>query len=538
MTTPSSSKRSSGDPSPRDVSAVRFDAVTVVSKAALVGITVIVLGFLAATRLLYPLDGDGALFLTAARIIDDGGVLYVDFWDVKQPGIFYFYWLAGNIFEFTFLGVQFFQLVYWAVIGTAVCILIRPYFVHPWIAVLVPFVFLATYYAYAGTNHHAQVEIIASGPLFLSAICLAKATECTGSDRNWRLILAGSFGAFVILLKIALAPILLAFFVVYLVSGLRNGRAINRIALDGAIVLFGGTLVLTVVVVALFLNGGLTGAIETAFLIGPEWARAAPQAPLSRLFKGGVSFVGSFGAWIGLAVLGLASLRSLTRRPLAAYCCAWILGALVCILIQRFSWWAYHWQLLYLPTAVLAALGADCGLSWLGNRWKIGERAKVLVALSVLAPFLFTYSQVLADRRALIKEHRTEISQSDYAGFRAAVSPRYSRAAEIVASLPGDVQHQSIYVMGDPLIYVIHNARQAIPVHGWALEFFSPRDWARMMAELEVSNTQAIFISSDYRQLVNEKASEISDFLASRYLRGPELDTGDWYFVKQVQRNE
>ncbi len=538
MTSPSSSKLSSVDPSPRDVSDVGSDAVTVLLKVALVGIIIIVLGLLAASRLYFPMDGDGALFLTAARIIDDGGVLYVDFWDVKQPGIFYFFWLAGKLFGFTFLGLQLFQLVYWAIVGTAVCILVRPYFVHSWVAVLVPFAFLATYYAHAGTNHHAQVEIIASGPLFLSAMCLAAAAKCADNGRNWRLILAGSFGACVILLKIALAPILIGFFAAYLVLGLRSDRTMTKIALDGAIVLAGGTLVLAVVVVALFLDGGLNGAIETAFLTGPEWARAAPQAPLPRLIKGGVSFVHSFGAWIGLAVIGLAGMRSPIRQPLAAYCCAWILGAVICVLIQRFSWWPYHWQLFYLPTAVMAALGADCCLSWLGSRWKFGERAKVLIVLIALIPFVVAYSQVLTERKTLLDKHHTEISQSDYTGFRAAVSSRYARAAAIVAALPEDVQYQSVYVMGDPLIYVILDARQAIPIHGWSLEFFSPPDWAKLVAQLESNDAQAIFLTSGYQNLVDEKAPEIRDFLASRYLRGPELDTGEWYFPKQVQQNE
>ncbi len=538
MTSSSTSIPPSGDPVQADEPTLHCDALTFFLKAALVGLVIIVLGLLAVTHLLYPLAGDGALFLMAAEIVDDGGVLYVDFWDIKQPGIFYFYWLAGHLFEFTFLGVQLFQFVYWAIFGTLLSILVRSYFFHPWLAVVAPFALLGTYYAYAGTNYHAQVEIIVSGPLFLSAICLAAASRCNGKGRYWRLILAGSFGAFVILLKIALAPILLAFFFVYLMSDIRNGQTTKKIMLDGAIVLIGGTFVLGIASTALFLEGALAGAIETTFLTGPKWARNAPQPPLSRLYRGGVHFVSSFGAWIGLAVIGLASLRSRTRRPLALYCCAWICGAVICILIQRFSWWAYHWQLFYLPTAIMAALGADCGLSWLGFRWNIGERTKVLIALFILVPFIAAYSQVISKRQALLKEHRTELSKSDFTGFRASVAQSYSISAEIVASLPKGVQYNSIYVMGNPLIYNIHGARQSIPINGWGLEVFTPRDWTRMISELKSSNPQAIFIASYYQIHIDEKGPEIHEFIASQYLRGPKLQAGDWYFLKQIQPNE
>jgi hypothetical protein len=53
---------------------------------------VVVLGGL---KVYTPLDGDQALFLYTAQSIDAGGVLYVDVWDLKQPGIFWFYGAAG-----------------------------------------------------------------------------------------------------------------------------------------------------------------------------------------------------------------------------------------------------------------------------------------------------------------------------------------------------------------------------------------------------------------------------------------------------------
>ncbi|MBK8210080.1 MAG: hypothetical protein IPK78_08965 [Rhodospirillales bacterium] len=61
-------------------------------------------------KLLTPLDGDQALFLYFAEAIDHGERLYVDIWDMKQPGVFWFYWLGGKIFGFSELSVKLLEL--------------------------------------------------------------------------------------------------------------------------------------------------------------------------------------------------------------------------------------------------------------------------------------------------------------------------------------------------------------------------------------------------------------------------------------------
>lgn len=43
-----------------------------------------------------PFAWDQALFAINARVLNDGGALYRDAWDVKQPGIYLFYWLGGG----------------------------------------------------------------------------------------------------------------------------------------------------------------------------------------------------------------------------------------------------------------------------------------------------------------------------------------------------------------------------------------------------------------------------------------------------------
>ena len=78
------------------VSTSAFEAL--VSEIAWAAIAVTLIAGLGALKLLTPLDGDQALFLYFAQAIDNGERLYVDVWDMKQPGVFWFYWLGGRIF--------------------------------------------------------------------------------------------------------------------------------------------------------------------------------------------------------------------------------------------------------------------------------------------------------------------------------------------------------------------------------------------------------------------------------------------------------
>ena len=47
---------------------------------------VVLVAVIGASRLFDPFSGDQALFLVGAETLHAGGVLYRDYWDIKQPG--------------------------------------------------------------------------------------------------------------------------------------------------------------------------------------------------------------------------------------------------------------------------------------------------------------------------------------------------------------------------------------------------------------------------------------------------------------------
>lgn len=68
---------------------------SVLTEVAWTAFVLMLIAGIGALKLLTPFDGDQALFLYFAQAIDHGEKLYVDVWDMKQPGVFWFYWASA-----------------------------------------------------------------------------------------------------------------------------------------------------------------------------------------------------------------------------------------------------------------------------------------------------------------------------------------------------------------------------------------------------------------------------------------------------------
>jgi hypothetical protein len=127
-------------------------------------ISLAMIGALGSLKLTLPLHRDGATFLWLASQLDRGAVLYVDVWDVKQPGIFIFDYLAGKLFGFTAEGVHLFELLWHQAFAVLVMIALRPILTHRWLAAVAPAAFLAGYYVFCEPHQQTQLEILVGLP--------------------------------------------------------------------------------------------------------------------------------------------------------------------------------------------------------------------------------------------------------------------------------------------------------------------------------------------------------------------------------------
>ena len=72
-----------------------------------------------------PFDTDQGFFTTGARQLLAGDALYRDFWDLKQPGIFWFYLAAGRIAGFHEIGIHAVELGYMGVLAAVLLVTLR-----------------------------------------------------------------------------------------------------------------------------------------------------------------------------------------------------------------------------------------------------------------------------------------------------------------------------------------------------------------------------------------------------------------------------
>ena len=130
----------------------------------------LVIAFIGVINLPTPFGGDQALFITGAQEIAKGKVLYRDFWDLKPPGIFYFYYIAGSLFGFSEVGVHLLELILWLIFSGFLIISFRfsNTFENKFSASLVPLFTVGIYYSFSSVATLTQVEGIINIFLFIT----------------------------------------------------------------------------------------------------------------------------------------------------------------------------------------------------------------------------------------------------------------------------------------------------------------------------------------------------------------------------------
>ena len=477
---------------------------------------------IAVVNVALPYGGDQALFALGAHHILAGDMLYRDFWDLKQPGIFWFFAAARLVFGPGPTAVHLLETIWFLSLTCALFVAARRWFDTPQMRVLLPVV-AAVYAQLALTTESAtQVESLAALPLFVSLWLVVEALR--GTPRTHFLMFGAGIAAGVaICFKLLFVITIVPMWLFAAGSYVRRDtlRSIARRCATAMIALSIGLAVPLGISLAFFLaHGALNDALTTWFIAPSEIVHELPRQRTAVLVASARDYGTAFLPVIALATVGLVSLR---RRDVLAWgAIGWLAGALVTILMQVTSWWPYQWFLLAPPTGIIAAYGLQ---RILRDHVRTPAAALICVVLVLAYPAAHSRTKLVAFAR-----HGFAIRNVDREAFREEIEPAIARSRITANALHASAR--DIYVFGNPLLYEALGSLQPIAINGWLPELLTRRTRHELLVEMCDVRPHVIYIEGSSRNKdvtrLFSRSPKLVTFLTNNY-RARQLRFGALY---------
>jgi hypothetical protein len=503
-------------------------------------VVISVIGLAGLIHLPYPFGDDQSLFTMGALKISQGGVLYRDFWDAKQPGIYAFYLVAGKLFGFNEVGTHTLDVLYMVALSAVLILTLRNYFAERWLVSLVPLFTVGFYYGASGRAHltlfFTQVEALAGLPIYL-ALWFAFESIRLPKRRGLSLFFSGLAGGIALLFKLMFLPILLTFwFTLVVFSVVQNREQLPRVLVRCGVPITLGVLVPLLITAGYFAKSGALGPlVYTSFQYPLLAVRETAQLDRrSQLLAGFQWFLDWFAPLLALGVIGAWGAWRRSRDFLTANLALWVAVGLFVIYLQRLSWWAYHYLLLFVPLGILAAKGVD--VLWEHLRESappFGGRALRIVMMASLALLLSPVAYSWLVDALMLAHHRFALRQEDRLKLQERIDPRYSTLRKDTAfllapnSLPGD-----IYVFGSYRYYTASGRNQAIALNAESPELLTPEQWNQITEQLARVVPPYVFVANDVQIMPAMAASRLPNLIDVRYRVLQPTSDGIWYVLR------
>lgn len=475
-----------------------------------------------------PFSGDQALFTIGARMMSEGAVLYRDFWDLKPPGILYFYYVAGTLFGFHEVGIRALEVIYFMTLGVVLIVALARRYENDLVKAIVPALTVGLYYASAESWHLTQVEALVGFPLFLSLWQCVRGVESKGSGTA-RFFLSGFCGGLVLLFKVLFLPLLATMWLVVLIGPPKGTARLRTTVARAALALSLGLMASVAAAIAIFVHEGTANqAYRTFFEIPWRISGTYYAGDLSVLSIGVQWFLSWSSPLLALTVVAIASGRVL-RDPMARGALAWIVAGAGMIALQR--GWAYHFVLLLWPLGVVAATGVDVLLTHLKPVW-ISRSAlwRVVAAVSVMTALFAPAAVNLANKVRHAMPLMRSLDEQALHEYQSRMSPWYGAVRGEVEALPLAGQSaMDLYVFGDPLYLYLSHRVQPVPINGWSPEFLLPEQWGELHRSLVETEPEYVFVQDYNDGLIRERYPDLLAWLERRYQIINRGEHGVWY---------
>ena len=500
---------------------------------------IIVIG---ATSVSIPFGGDQGLNLLIGQVIADGGAPYRDVWDLKHPGIFFFFGAGGSLFGFDEFGVRVFELCWMLVLAFVARVMAGRWLEDRTSASLAPLLTVGLYYAVARDLHLTQTESVVGLPLLVSLWCAVEAGRAQRSSTLW-LFASGVAGGVAMVFKAPYLAIPMAFWLLTAreLSSHRNQHG-SRPARLVALWTIAGVLVPTVSTLTYLLAKGLWSEAYWSFVTHPADAAAETPRDLERLYYAARFWIVSWSPALALAAFGLADAFRKRVGPIDAALWAWLAGGIGLVLMQVISWWEYHFFLVFVPAGLLAARGVQA-VSRVRISSELGGFSRRCAAVAAALLLLFT-PQIIPAVRSMAEfwtSRPLPLSREGVAAYHARRYPTYASIRVRTAFLREPDSHPgAIYVFDLPVYYLYARRPPAIP---WIAPWFHPTDrpWKRLLADLDGARPAYVRVSDTglegivgHRPSLRNDVERIVPFVEERYRVLSRDDGGTWYIRRDL----
>lgn len=465
---------------------------------------------------------DQALFRLGSEVLRSGGTLYTDIWDLKQPGIYWYYQVAESLFGAgpVSAGVHILTSIWLAtaaVFAAYVAGMSQPGS-RAWLAA--PFFTLLVYVCRVDVYTLAQVESLIALPVLASMACVAAAARRPGTGIQAVLhLVAGGLAGVVATFKLILLVIPAAVILLDVVSIWRRNRREAVHALMWS--LLGFLLLLLWVAWPFIEQGSWRLFLWTQFEYPAKAVLLADVPPIAKLFTSSLYLVSSV---LLLLPAALAGYWKLAKSPLpqarlvghGSLC--WIVIGLLAIAVQRFSWHAYHFTMLFWPIGVLAA----CGLSWPRSRLMTAPgTSRCAMALRAATVVAVLGMVVNVGRFA---HRQLEPAQPEFN------SSTYLDSVPELKAYRADHACRSAIVFGSPVLLHAVDLDPVGPITGQLSIILLPQQWDALLLTLAQRRPQYVYIAERQEPVLQEHGTEVLAWINANYSKvSVDGVAGTWY---------
>ncbi len=466
------------------------------------------------TKSSFILGGDQSLFVMIAQMLDSGKILYKDIFDYKQPGIYLFYLIAGKTLGWSDIGIHLFELGYWVLFSLILFSLIRKnsLFRAEYFNSLLPLFIVGVYYCNANVIHLTQLEMIISFPLFLIVWLLDRAYKAENGLFITYLVI-GILISIVLLSKLIFSPIIFSFLLIHFIFSLKS-KNIKYIITKQIFPLFIGFTIPTSIFLFYIFTHNIENLVLNIFLIIPTNVIGLDdQVDPNRLFSS-IKWIGKrMAVFLLLSVIGVLLIFKKESHFLSLILSWAVVGFLV-VLMQKTSWWSYHLQLLYVPIAIFAALGLDFILYHL--LLNIKPKTQLIRVSLIVTIFALVFNNQLNSFWGITVKTTSEL-KPDYAK---------NDVANLLTVLK---EEDTIFVCGNPRIYLLASQLPELSTNGWILEYYLDYQWEAFYDEFKIKPPTYLYVSNRYDKLIESKSNKLWELIINDYSEYDSVEKGKWY---------